>query len=147
MIHVRLDRLRAGQAREDRMCGECTACCTVMAVPAKRKPNRHACEHVKACGCEIHSERPDECRLFHCLWLRGAIEGGEPTRPDVLGVMFDQFTVHNPPGESQVHTLAFELWDGALESTEARAVIDELAQRFGLAVSYRDGRWSEVEPG
>ncbi len=114
-----------------------------MAVPELRKPNRRACDHVTADGCSIHAERPEDCRLFHCLWLRGAIEGGEASRPDVLGVMFDQFTVRE---DQSTHTIAFELWDRALDAPRARAVIDELAQQFKIALSYRDGRWSEIDP-
>lgn len=112
-----------------------------MAVPALHKPNRRACDHVCARGCSIHSERPDECRAFHCLWLRGAIEGGDATRPDALGVMFDQFVLRQ---DQQTHTLAFELWTGALDSPEARAVVGELAQQHKISLSYRDGRWSEL---
>ena len=113
-----------------------------MAVPELHKPNRVACEHVRGTGCAVHSERPSDCRAFHCLWLRGAIAGGERSRPDVLGVMFDQFTLRQ---DQSVHTLAFELWPDALGSLEARAVIDELAQQFKIALSYRDGRWSELD--
>ena len=112
-----------------------------MAVPELRKPNRVACEHVYAQGCSIHERRPEDCRLFHCLWLRGAIAGDERTRPDVLGVMFDQFTLRE---DQSTHTLAFELWLGALDGEAARAALAELAQQFKIALSYRDGRWSEL---
>ncbi|MFO0562659.1 MAG: hypothetical protein U0269_31870 [Polyangiales bacterium] len=141
MIHVRLDRLRSIGAAPTRACGECTACCTLMAVPELHKRNRVACEHVCAQGCSIHERRPEDCRLFHCLWLRGAIEGDAQTRPDALGVMFDQFTLRE---DQSTHTLAFELWPGALDTEEARAVLHELAQEFKIALSYRDGRWSEL---
>jgi Fe-S-cluster containining protein len=114
-----------------------------MAVPELHKPNRRACAHVTEEGCSIHDRRPEDCRLFHCLWLRGAITGDEATRPDALGVMFDQFTVRE---DQSTHTLAFELWSGALDSPAARAVIDELAHTFKIALSYRDGRWSEIAP-
>ncbi len=114
-----------------------------MAVPELRKPNRRACEHVCDHGCAAHDTRPENCRLFHCLWLRGAIEGDAITRPDALGVMFDQFTLRET-GEAQ--TIAFELWPGAMDAHPARAVIEELAQQFKIALSYRDGRWSEIDP-
>jgi hypothetical protein len=142
---VLADRLRSPGAAPDRACGECTACCTLMAVPALRKPNRVACVHVRDQGCAIHAERPDDCRAFHCLWLRGAIAGGESARPDALGVMFDQFTLRE---DQSTHTIAFELWPGALDAPSCRAVLDELARSFTVALSYRDGRWSElsVEP-
>jgi len=110
-----------------------------MAVPALGKPGRRACDHLCDEGCGIHAERPGECRAFNCLWLRGAVEGGDATRPDVLGVMLDHFT-HTADGTA--HTLAFELWAGALDTHAARAVLDALCAEHDVAVSYRDGRWS-----
>lgn len=126
---------------EGRACGECTVCCTVMAVPELHKPNRRACTHVCDEGCAIHAERPQDCRDFHCLWLRGAVGDGERERPDQLGVMFDQFTRRE---DGSVHTIAFEAWNGALAERAAREVVEALAERFSVALSYRDGRWSEV---
>ena len=73
VIHVRVERLRAKGAMEGRACGECTVCCTVMAVPELHKPNRRACDHVCDEGCAIHAERPQDCRDFHCLWLLSLI--------------------------------------------------------------------------
>lgn len=141
MTLVRLERLRSPGAMAPRECGDCTVCCTVMAVTELRKPSRRACEHVGREGCQIHPERPASCRLFHCLWLRGAVAGDEALRPDALGVMFDYFVTRDTGEE---HLIAFEAWPGALDEPAARSVLEELARTHAVRLSYRDGRWSEL---
>lgn len=138
---VRLDRLLAGPGPDAPACGGCTACCTVMAVTELRKPARRACDHVGRDGCRAHADRPASCRAFHCAWVRGVIAGGEATRPDALGVMFDTF-VERATGEARV--IAFELWPGALDAPAARALVDGLAAGREVALSRRDGAWSTV---
>lgn len=139
-------KLMAPRALAQRACGECTVCCTVMPVVELRKPGRRACESVTPEGCAIHPDRPASCREFHCLWLRGAINGDgdqhTETRPDVLGVMFDAYALR---GETDRHIVAIELWAGAIESQRARAIVTELSQIEKVAISRRDGRWSVVE--
>ena len=92
-------------------------------------------------GCRVHDARPESCRAFNCAWLRGVIAGGDETRPDALGVMFDSF-VERGSGASRV--LAFELWPGALDAEPARAVVAALAAAHEVHVSRRDGAWSVV---
>ncbi len=139
MSLVSADRLRTPGAAPGRTCGDCTACCTLLAITELHKPMRRACDHVGRDGCRIHPTRPASCRLFHCVWLRGALGDDDRTRPDHLGVMVDHF-VERATGEA--HTLAFELWPGAFASPEARAVLDALAQQGPVALAWRDGRWS-----
>ncbi|MEZ4408952.1 MAG: hypothetical protein R3A52_21145 [Polyangiales bacterium] len=57
--------------------------------------------------------------------VRGGVSGGDATRPDRLGVMFDGYTLQ---GESTPRFVAFEAWDGALDTPEAQAVIDALSR-------------------
>lgn len=53
-----------------RECGSCTLCCRVIGVNALNKPANIWCEHCDpTSGCQIYEERPDECRVFMCLWL------------------------------------------------------------------------------
>jgi len=66
-----------------RRCGACTFCCTWLAVEALDKPAGVACEHLTPHGCAIYDTRPDECRIFDCLWLQGL--GDLSTRPDRMG--------------------------------------------------------------
>lgn len=139
MIDVDLNRLRARHAARDRSCGDCTACCAVMAVVELRKPSRRACDHVSLEGCRIHDTRPESCREFNCLWLRGAIDAS--ARPDELGVFFDYFTVKRTDIS---RLIAFELWPGALNSPAARALLDALSRTHDIELSYRDGTWSTL---
>ena len=141
MTLVRIERLRSPGALAPRECGDCTVCCTVMAVTELRKPSRRACEHVGRDGCRIHPERPASCRLFHCLWLRGAVAGDESLRPDAFGVMLDYFVTRDSGEE---HLIAFEVWPGALDEPASRALLEELSRTRAVRLSYRDGRWSEL---
>lgn len=136
---VSVERLLSGSVPPDRACGDCTACCTVMAVTELRKPSRRACDHVGRDGCRVHDARPESCRAFNCAWLRGVIAGGEAHRPDALGVMFDSFVER---GSGATRVLAFELWPGALDAEPARAVVASLAAAHEVHVSRRDGAWS-----
>ncbi len=138
---VRVERLLSSAVESSRACGDCTACCTVMAVIELRKPSRRACDHVGRDGCRIHDARPESCRAFNCAWLRGVVAGGEETRPDALGVMFDSF-IERSTGATRV--LAFELWPDALDAEPARAIVAALAATQEVHVSRRDGAWSVV---
>lgn len=51
-------------------CGECGLCCKLMGVGALDKPPGRWCRHFgKRTGCAIYPSRPDDCRVFNCLWL------------------------------------------------------------------------------
>ncbi|MFO1183942.1 MAG: hypothetical protein U1E56_04065 [Bauldia sp.] len=55
---------------EGRRCGTCTLCCKVMTVEDLKKPAGQWCPHcVKGRGCAIYSDRPGDCRTFHCGYL------------------------------------------------------------------------------
>ena len=71
-----------------RSCGACSLCCTVLRVDELSKLGGAPCVHQRATGgCAIHATRPDVCRAYRCLWLRGAF--GEDDRPDELGAVVD----------------------------------------------------------
>jgi hypothetical protein len=128
-------------AAPGRECGACTACCSTLAIVELNKPARRACDHLCRAGCGIYDTRPASCREFHCLWLRGAIEGDVSLRPDALGVMFDYFQIAST---GETHLIAYELWPGAFDATEARSLLDGLVLRSDVQLSYRDGRWSTL---
>ena len=47
-------------------CNGCTLCCKLLNVPELSRDGeqcRYACN-----GCEIHDDRPDQCRSFDCFW-------------------------------------------------------------------------------
>lgn len=72
----------------ERKCGDCTACCTVMGVPELEKPGDEKCPNEGAKGCGIYGSRPESCRGYECLWLRG--EFNEDERPDQVGLLFNR---------------------------------------------------------
>lgn len=141
ILHAQLLAQHPAPGRE---CGSCTACCSVLAIVELQKPPRRACDHLCRSGCGIYAARPASCREFHCLWLRGAIDGDEALRPDQLGVMFDYFII---AGSGETHLIAFELWAGAFDDPTVRLLLREVCQTQALRLSYRDGRWSTLEAG
>ena len=70
-----------------RTCGDCTVCCTVMAIdkPDIQKPSGAACRHCVG-GCTIYETRPEVCRSWYCGWRTVDIFS-EAWRPDKSGVM------------------------------------------------------------
>src|SRR5579872_4156139 len=124
-----------------RTCGECTACCTVLAVVELHKPARWACDHVACSGCQTYETRPSACRDFHCLWLRGAVAGDESHRPDKLGVMFDSFF---STATNETRCIAFELWNGAFDEPAVARLLAEMAESREVQLSYRNGTWQTI---
>ena len=54
----------------NKICGDCTLCCKVMAIEQLAKPVGAWCSHCRpGRGCQIYPERPAECQTFSCLWL------------------------------------------------------------------------------
>lgn len=71
-------------------CGDCTACCTLMAVVELDKPRCVSCKHLDK-GCGIYATRPQSCREFECIWLqtqKTSAPWPKRLRPDRCGVMF-----------------------------------------------------------
>jgi hypothetical protein len=127
---------------QTRTCGTCVACCVAFDIGALEKPAATRCRHLAAAGgCAIYDRAPHVCRLFECAWLTGdGGWGGDDTRPDRLGVLFtpgDPDSVF-PPGSGVPLLVAYELRLGALDSLEARQLLEHVArtrlvgiQRFG----------------
>jgi Fe-S-cluster containining protein len=74
-------------ARPGRTCGECTACCTAVAVQELNKPINVRCPHVCERGCSIYDHRPGPCAAFQCVWLHGILP--DKFRPDQCGVVWE----------------------------------------------------------
>ena len=72
-----------------RGCGECTLCCTVMAIdkPDIQKEAGVTCRHCQG-GCTIYETRPKLCRDFHCGWRQLPILD-DSWRPDRSGVFVE----------------------------------------------------------
>lgn len=75
------------EAAARRSCGDCTACCTIMAVVELDKPRLVRCQHVCEKGCAIYEQRPPTCAAYACAWRLGL--GVESMRPDRSGFMLN----------------------------------------------------------
>jgi hypothetical protein len=124
-----------------RDCGECTACCTVLAVSELNKPARWSCDHASCHGCRVYDARPASCRDFNCLWLRGVMDSDLALRPDRLGVMFDWFY---SLATDRDRCIAFELWSGAFDEPRAAELLQRIATEREVDLSYRDGTWRTI---
>ncbi len=60
----------AYQPASGRVCGACTLCCKVYALPELEKAPGVWCGHcAPGKGCAIHASAPGQCRQFYCLWM------------------------------------------------------------------------------
>jgi len=85
-----------------RTCGDCTLCCTVMAIdkPDIQKEAGVTCRHC-ARGCTIYETRPALCRDYHCGWRQLPILDDD-WRPDKSGVFVELEPVDGETGISLV---------------------------------------------
>jgi hypothetical protein len=72
-----------------RECGDCTVCCTVMAIdkPDIQKAAGVTCRYC-AKGCTIYDRAPSLCRLYYCGWRQLPILD-DSWRPDRSGVFVE----------------------------------------------------------
>lgn len=123
-----------GLLKANRSCGECTACCTAMAIVELDKPEFSACEKLNTPdgapgsrpGCADYHNRPASCRGFRCAWLNGFPMTDASHRPDRLGLILIP-TID--PQAIQVR----EVWPNASQEVRAQHLITEL-RRAGLRV-------------
>ena len=85
-----------------RGCGDCTLCCTVMAIdkPEIQKEAGVTCRHCVG-GCTIYETRPPLCRDYHCGWRQLPILD-DSWRPDRSGVFVELEPVDGQTGLSLV---------------------------------------------
>jgi hypothetical protein len=85
-----------------RTCGDCTVCCTAMAIdkPEIHKEAGVTCRHC-AGGCTIYETRPPLCRDYHCGWRQLPILD-ESWRPDRSGVFVELEPANGQTGLSLV---------------------------------------------
>jgi hypothetical protein len=99
-------------------CGECTACCTVVAVGEIGKAQNQPCQHICEQGCRIYEARPSSCQKYACLWLYSQSKD-KPLppewRPDRLGVVIEGAVTNLGPV-----VVVRELLFGAAETEKAR---------------------------
>lgn len=114
----------------ERVCGACTVCCEIGAVPELGKGPHTPCVYQRSApggSCTIFGQpdRPATCLKFMCAWLRGL--GTFGGRPDKVGAMF---TVNDLPGEMRFG-YCIETWPDAVLTT-AR----EMAVAFARTVPF-----------
>jgi hypothetical protein len=89
MRHGIMDRMTADALTPlaGRTCGDCTVCCTVMAIdkPDIQKEAGVTCRHCRG-GCTIKDHWPPLCRDYFCGWRRLKIMD-DNWRPDRSGVL------------------------------------------------------------
>ena len=118
---------------EQRKCGDCGACCAVLAVPGLKGENE-TCPNIKPCGtnrCRIHDkpELPAACSGYRCGWLDGMFKVDD--RPDKLGVIFD---ATKAPGDSYYIVAAREVRPKAAESPRAAELIRVVANEAAVVI-------------
>src|SRR4051812_32293115 len=67
-------------------CGDCSLCCTLVAVESLSKPVYTPCVHLCAEGCGIHGSHPADCQAFQCGW-KDFHDLGEEWRPSNCGFL------------------------------------------------------------
>lgn len=78
-----------------RQCGDCSLCCTVMAVSEIAKPGNCRCDKLTTLGrCSVYNTKPQSCTEFKCLWLQGMMpEDLKPSRSRVVGAVNGDGTI------------------------------------------------------
>ncbi len=122
----------------NRVCGECTACCTVMGVAELNKANYQPCAHDCGC-CAIYDSRPITCRSWCCGWLLGLIEGDERRRPDKLGLLFNRENLAGKPT-----TVAYEVWPGAGRQSNNEYLLRKMSQNAPVVLREYQTRKCDV---
>lgn len=118
-----------------RPCGECSACCTTLEVPAVQTKVGEKCQHQReGGGCSIYASRPKDCREYACAWKIGI--GSPEQRPDKMG-----FTITAGHNSLVLHPawLVHELWKGAAFTPEALDLLQSLVGP-NIVIIMRDAR-------
>jgi len=125
---------------QQRTCGTCTACCVTHSVYEFRKRTSVSCKHICASGCRIYEDRPQSCREFVCLWLKGSIQGDEALRPDKLGLVFEILPTKMASGLIAHLLCVYEVWPGSSREPAGQDLIDKLGRQYKLLIHDFDGR-------
>lgn len=135
-----LETTLLGPLVDDRECGDCTACCTVLTVdtPDFSKPGGVPCRHLTPRGCGIHPVRPHICRTWFCAWRRVAAMP-EEGRPDRSGLLVSLNFVREPRNCLEGVSLNVRTFDDrTIDKDIAAAILDSVCDRL-LPVWFSDG--------
>ncbi len=140
-------RSLAHQEPAERQCGECSACCVRLPIPAGQvsvieKPAGTPCPSLADCGCAIYPSRPTICRNFACTWLK--LEGWPPEwRPDRIGLL----CISERVGGVLEGSLVYELRPGALQSAAGSAAVASLLSTCDFVVTVSESGVRQLTPG
>ncbi len=128
-----VETMLLGPVLADRVCGDCTTCCTVLTVdtPDFSKPAGTPCANLCAAGCSIHDVRPPICRTWFCAWRRVATMP-DAARPDRSGLLVSVNFVQEPQNCFEGVSINVRALAGseAIENGMAAAVLDTLCDQL-----------------
>lgn len=130
----------------NKQCGGCTACCLTHSVSSLNKPEAAWCSHCsRGKGCRIYPDRPLECVVFKCDWLKPGSSDNILDRPDNSGMVFDfvegQLVTQLLGPEAARLQQIYEARLGALDSNDHREmVVKLLADNILIYFIYLSGR-------
>jgi Fe-S-cluster containining protein len=138
---VDLETALWGPVLPDRVCGDCTVCCTTLQVdtPELKKPAETPCVHLGGGGCGIHAVRPSICRTWFCAWRRLAIMA-EDMRPDRSGLLVFVSFAREPKNCFERVAITVRLLPGstAIADGTAGRVLDSVCDQL-TPVWFSDG--------
>jgi hypothetical protein len=136
-----LETTLLGPVLVDRACGDCTACCTVLAVnsPDFKKPAGTPCTNLAARGCGIHAVRPHICRTWFCAWRRVA-DMPDEARPDRCGLLVSVNFEREPRNCFEGVSINVRMLAGsdAIANGMAATILDSLCDQL-IPVWFSDG--------
>ena len=112
---MNLDVLDLTKSADNRRCGECTLCCTLLPVKSLGKGANTRCAHARGLGCNIYRKEgfPGECALWNCRWLIND-DAGDLQRPDrchyVIDIVPDFVRAENNESRAQVPIPIIQIW-------------------------------------
>jgi len=136
-----LETIVLGPVLPHRECGDCSACCAVLAIdtPDFKKPAGTPCAHLVSHGCGIHPERPPICRAWYCAWRRVAALPDE-ARPDRSGLLVSLNFEREPRNCFEGVSITVRALAGtdAIANGMAATVLDTLCDQL-VPVWFSDG--------
>jgi hypothetical protein len=131
------------------VCGDCTECCTVLAISELDKPIWTNCRHqmkskehagkrgwMDGVGCAIYHTKPTECSTYWCFFSGGMFGSDIKYRPDKLGLIIDFRGVEEDAAE-RLPIQFLQVWESrpnALKTPRAKEVIDSLGKKFPIVL-------------
>lgn len=111
--------LKIIDVKDVRPCGDCQACCSIMAVKELQKENYTRCQHQCAGGCGVYQDRPQSCQTFDCWYRAGLVKH----RPDKIGVIVDYYPMQDV-------ICVWEVRPGASETKRVTRMIKSLRKTY-----------------